>query len=269
MTYITDPLPALSSGWLSSVAESFSYKMSTPDRNTDVDEQASTSKKEDKVVDKRGKTNSVVWKCFGFLSEEQQVCITTDSGTNIIKAAELNGWTRLQCFGHRLNSAIALTQVLSECLSCQAVIIQQRSRENNSPHDIHSLELVLMSDSSFITPDLSDCGSPAVLVSVCLITATAHNRLRAQRRRCSTASSVTPKTFKDPSPNTSSKQRQRNCWILWPDHCILRKRELISNSSDALEKLRHKMITAGGDTAPMEIHLQTDAATGTFTIQDT
>lgn len=40
------------------------------------------------------------------LSEDRQVCITTDSGTNIIKAAELNGWTRLQCFGHRLNSAI-------------------------------------------------------------------------------------------------------------------------------------------------------------------
>ncbi|XP_067257290.1 E3 SUMO-protein ligase ZBED1-like [Chanodichthys erythropterus] len=40
------------------------------------------------------------------LSEERQVCITTDSGTNIIKAAELNRWTRLQCFGHRLNSAI-------------------------------------------------------------------------------------------------------------------------------------------------------------------
>ncbi|XP_067257230.1 E3 SUMO-protein ligase ZBED1-like [Chanodichthys erythropterus] len=40
------------------------------------------------------------------LSEDRQVCITTDSGTNIIKAAELNRWTRLQCFGHRLNSAI-------------------------------------------------------------------------------------------------------------------------------------------------------------------
>ncbi|XP_073719120.1 E3 SUMO-protein ligase ZBED1-like [Misgurnus anguillicaudatus] len=40
------------------------------------------------------------------LDEDRQVCITTDSGTNVIKAAELNKWTRLQCFGHRLNSAI-------------------------------------------------------------------------------------------------------------------------------------------------------------------
>ncbi|XP_059924432.1 heat shock protein 75 kDa, mitochondrial [Gadus macrocephalus] len=46
-------------------------------------------------------------------------------------------------------------------------------------------------------------------------------------------------------------------------------RELISNGSDALEKLRHKLITGGGDTAPMEIHLQTDSEKRTFTIQDT
>ncbi|XP_023666551.1 heat shock protein 75 kDa, mitochondrial [Paramormyrops kingsleyae] len=46
-------------------------------------------------------------------------------------------------------------------------------------------------------------------------------------------------------------------------------RELISNSSDALEKLRHKLMAAGGASESMEIHLKTDAATGTFTIQDT
>lgn len=46
-------------------------------------------------------------------------------------------------------------------------------------------------------------------------------------------------------------------------------RELISNGSDALEKLRHQLMMGGGDTAPMEIHLQTDSAKGTFTIQDT
>lgn len=40
------------------------------------------------------------------LSEDRQVCITTDSGSNMVKATSLNKWTRLQCFGHRLHSAI-------------------------------------------------------------------------------------------------------------------------------------------------------------------
>ncbi len=40
------------------------------------------------------------------LEEEKMVCITTDSGANIVKAASLNNWTRLQCFGHRLHLAI-------------------------------------------------------------------------------------------------------------------------------------------------------------------
>lgn len=40
------------------------------------------------------------------LIEHKMVCITTDSGANVVKATSLNDWTRLQCFGHRLHSAI-------------------------------------------------------------------------------------------------------------------------------------------------------------------
>ena len=40
------------------------------------------------------------------LKEENLVCITTDNASNMKLAAELNGWMRLQCFGHRLHLAI-------------------------------------------------------------------------------------------------------------------------------------------------------------------
>ncbi|XP_061884799.1 E3 SUMO-protein ligase ZBED1-like [Entelurus aequoreus] len=40
------------------------------------------------------------------LKEEDQTCITTDNGANVVKAVQLNQWTRLQCFGHRLHLAI-------------------------------------------------------------------------------------------------------------------------------------------------------------------
>ncbi|XP_036165676.1 heat shock protein 75 kDa, mitochondrial isoform X2 [Myotis myotis] len=46
-------------------------------------------------------------------------------------------------------------------------------------------------------------------------------------------------------------------------------RELISNASDALEKLRHKLVSEGQTLPEMEIHLQTDTERGTITIQDT
>lgn len=47
------------------------------------------------------------------LKEEDQTCITTDNGSNVIKAVELNQWTRLQCFGHRLHLAIGKRRPLS------------------------------------------------------------------------------------------------------------------------------------------------------------
>ncbi|XP_061585714.1 E3 SUMO-protein ligase ZBED1-like [Cololabis saira] len=40
------------------------------------------------------------------LPEENHVCITTDNAANMVLAAQLNDWTRLQCFGHRLHLAI-------------------------------------------------------------------------------------------------------------------------------------------------------------------
>ncbi|CAJ0957469.1 unnamed protein product [Ranitomeya imitator] len=46
-------------------------------------------------------------------------------------------------------------------------------------------------------------------------------------------------------------------------------RELISNGSDALEKLRHKLLSQGTSLPEMEIHLHTDSEKGTVTIQDT
>ncbi|XP_042294351.1 heat shock protein 75 kDa, mitochondrial [Sceloporus undulatus] len=46
-------------------------------------------------------------------------------------------------------------------------------------------------------------------------------------------------------------------------------RELISNGSDALEKLRHKLLSEGKVLPELEIHLETDSKEGTLTIQDT
>uniref|UniRef100_H9GJD4 Heat shock protein 75 kDa, mitochondrial n=1 Tax=Anolis carolinensis TaxID=28377 RepID=H9GJD4_ANOCA len=46
-------------------------------------------------------------------------------------------------------------------------------------------------------------------------------------------------------------------------------RELISNGSDALEKLRHQLLSEGKALPELEIHLETDPQEGTLTVQDT
>lgn len=57
------------------------------------------------------------------LEEEKMACITTDNGSNIVKAISINNWTRLQCFGHRLHLVIGelvcvrVTVTVSVCLS--------------------------------------------------------------------------------------------------------------------------------------------------------
>lgn len=46
------------------------------------------------------------------LPAERQVCITTDSGSNIISATQKLQWMRLSCFGHNLH--LAITNALKE-----------------------------------------------------------------------------------------------------------------------------------------------------------
>ena len=46
------------------------------------------------------------------LKEDKQICITTDSGANIISATNKLGWQRLSCFGHNLN--LAVTKALKD-----------------------------------------------------------------------------------------------------------------------------------------------------------
>ncbi len=36
----------------------------------------------------------------------KQVCLTTDSGANMVAAARNLGWTRISCFGHNLHSGV-------------------------------------------------------------------------------------------------------------------------------------------------------------------
>uniref|UniRef100_A0A8C9YIK6 BED-type domain-containing protein n=1 Tax=Sander lucioperca TaxID=283035 RepID=A0A8C9YIK6_SANLU len=51
------------------------------------------------------------------LNEDNLVCITTDNASNMVKAAQLNEWTRLQCFGHRLHLAIGKLFCVCVCVS--------------------------------------------------------------------------------------------------------------------------------------------------------
>jgi hypothetical protein len=59
------------------------------------------------------------------LKEEFFVCITTDSGSNYLAAADVNDWVRLQCFGHRLHTAIGekLLRLCRKLHTCHNVVL--------------------------------------------------------------------------------------------------------------------------------------------------
>lgn len=50
------------------------------------------------------------------LDYSNQVCLTTDSGSNVIKVAEDLNWPRLTCFGHNLH--LAITKALINDTRC-------------------------------------------------------------------------------------------------------------------------------------------------------
>ena len=71
------------------------------------------------------------------LKAENQVCLTTDNGSNIVKAAQDLGWHRLSCFGHNLHLAVAkalngdqrCTRVLGVCCKIISAFSQSWNRK--------------------------------------------------------------------------------------------------------------------------------------------
>ncbi|XP_010772682.1 zinc finger BED domain-containing protein 1-like [Notothenia coriiceps] len=81
------------------------------------------------------------------LDPKRMVCITTDSGSNIIKASDINKWTRLQCFGHRLHLAIAMVnRVLGQQEAITRVLARNTDRSKFANiltwQDIQVLEVI-------------------------------------------------------------------------------------------------------------------------------
>nr|XP_055045531.1 E3 SUMO-protein ligase ZBED1-like [Misgurnus anguillicaudatus] len=127
------------------------------------------------------------------LCEECQVAITTDNGTNIVKAVELNQWTRIQCFGHRLHLAIEnALKKKSQCISratgiCRKIVghfshswkkrvaLKEAQRELNLPEHAMDLE-VLESVNKALSPlqDFTDALSGERYVSISCVKPALH-----------------------------------------------------------------------------------------------
>ena len=80
----------------------------------------------------------------------KHVCITTDSGSNIIRACTLLGWKRLSCFGHNLDLAIRkglddhrVRRVISVCkrVVCAFSHSWKKSRESKQVQEEKGLPL--------------------------------------------------------------------------------------------------------------------------------
>ena len=58
------------------------------------------------------------------LTPNNLVCLTTDSGSDIVSAAKKLDWTRLSCFGHNLD--LAITKALSKDRRCERALVIAR-----------------------------------------------------------------------------------------------------------------------------------------------
>lgn len=79
------------------------------------------------------------------LDERLQACITTDNGANVVKATDLNDWTRLQCFGHRLHLAIGKV-IFLVCLKYEAITVMKKVKLTNDKLNINI---------SYVMPNIS------------------------------------------------------------------------------------------------------------------
>ena len=69
------------------------------------------------------------------LPESGIVCLTSDSGSNMVKAADLAGWPRVSCFGHNLHNAIhaglgrdaKIARAIGACRSVSFLVIRSVS----------------------------------------------------------------------------------------------------------------------------------------------
>lgn len=67
------------------------------------------------------------------LSPKGLVCMTSDNGSNMIRAAHLGGWQRLSCWGHNLHNAVnnglssdpRIAKAVGACRTVSSVMISK------------------------------------------------------------------------------------------------------------------------------------------------
>ncbi|KAK6296098.1 hypothetical protein J4Q44_G00338110 [Coregonus suidteri] len=99
------------------------------------------------------------------LHEENHVCITTDNASNMVLAARLNEWTRLQCFGHRLHLAIVLAEDAEDTdltKSIKTKVLAYLNNKYGDPNIQELLDVACFLDPRFKIQYISTDNIPAI-----------------------------------------------------------------------------------------------------------